>query len=261
MAQTKIAIVTTTRNDESTILSTLASIHLQTFTDWQHVVKDAGSTDKTLRILDTNGVKLSYLTGKDAGIYDALNIAQQKVTAEWTIVVQSGDTFYNKTVLAEVAPYLTDDVDIVYGDIVNVHSTGVREVKHTHPVNELWKGMIGSHQGMFIRTSLLKKYPYNLTYKIAADYNFLWQCYTNGARFKQIPVTICLVDGAGLSSLKIVENLMQKQTIANIYDTNPFHSMHRMIRIGRVAFTKQLKKYMPQSLVKKVIEWRAGSEK
>jgi len=126
VAQPKIAIITTTKNDEATILSTLASIHLQTFENWEHIVKDAGSVDNTISLLDTNGKNLTYVTGKDAGIYDALNIAMQKVTAEWTIVVQSGDYLFNNTVLADVEPYLTNDADIVYGNIVNVHSTGVK---------------------------------------------------------------------------------------------------------------------------------------
>lgn len=261
MTQKKIAILTAARNVESTILQTLASIHLQTYKNWEHVVKDAGSTDKTLALLNSNGVNLTYVTGKDKGIYDALNIAMQKVTAEWVIVVQSGDTFYNNTVLNEVAPYLTDDVDIVYGDVMNVHSSGAKELKKTKPVSELWKGMIGSHQGMFIRASLLRKFPYDFTYKIAADYDFLWKCYKNGARFKQIPVTVCLVNGEGLSSIKIVENLMQKQAVANKYDNNPLHNAYRLARIARVAVTKKVKDIMPKPLVKKAIEWRSEKTK
>ena len=52
--------------------------------------------------------------------------------------------------------------------------------------------MIFSHQSVFIRTSLLKKYLFDLRYRFAADYNQLSILYLSGHSFCYVDITVAL---------------------------------------------------------------------
>jgi glycosyltransferase involved in cell wall biosynthesis len=245
MKQPTIAVITTTKNDERHLLPTLASLHLQSYRNWKHYIKDAASTDKTLTIIETNGVRLHLLTGNDNGVYDALNIITRDITEEWTIVIQAGDRFADTKVLEQIAPLLTDEVDIVYGSIENMHNLGVKQHINAKPPAQLWKGMVASHQAMFIRTSFLKQFPYDLQYTIAADYDFLWKCVKAGARLQKVDLTIAVVDGNGLASKNIIENFKQKRAIVKKFTSNIFYDAYWAKEIARVSATGVLKTVAP----------------
>ena len=72
----KISIITVCFNCEGLIERTIKSVIEQTYTNVQYIIIDEGSTDNTLNIIknydDYIDVKLS---GKDNGIYDAMNPA------------------------------------------------------------------------------------------------------------------------------------------------------------------------------------------
>lgn len=71
------SIITPSFNSESTIAKTIESILNQTFTDYEYLIIDGGSTDKTIEIIQKyeplfHG-KLHWISEKDSGIYNAMN--------------------------------------------------------------------------------------------------------------------------------------------------------------------------------------------
>lgn len=255
MAKILISVLTTTRNVEDTVEDTLNSIHAQTFTNFEHLVKDAASEDKTVEVINKFRPKLSFFeSSPDKGIYDGLNLLAQKATGEWAIVIHAGDRFFSTETLVQIAPQLTDDADIVYGAVMNIHETGVVQKKLPKSAEELWKGMIGSHQAMFIRTELLRKFPYDLTWRVTADYDFIWKCMKLGARFKKIDTIVATVSGTGLSSKRILENTREKYLVASRYDSSILHNMYRRGRFIRLILSEKVKKLLPSSAVKWLIK-------
>jgi glycosyltransferase involved in cell wall biosynthesis len=255
MAKTLISILTTTRNAESTVGPTFSSIHNQTFTDFEHLVKDAVSEDRTVAEIMKFKDRLSFFeSSPDKGIYDGLNLLAQKATGEWAIVIHAGDRFYAQDTLARVAPYLSSDADIVYGAVENIHETGVVQKKLPQPADDLWKGMIGSHQAMFIRTELLRKFPYDLAWRVTADYDFIWKCKQSGARFKRIDEMVAVVSGTGLSSKKIIANTREKNAVALQHDRVITHRLYRIFRLLRLEITERIKTLLPMKVKRKLIE-------
>ena len=47
----RVSVITAAFNAEKTIRATVESIRKQTMRDWEHIIVDDGSTDKTLEIL------------------------------------------------------------------------------------------------------------------------------------------------------------------------------------------------------------------
>ncbi|MCK6650669.1 MAG: glycosyltransferase, partial [Bacteroidia bacterium] len=70
----KISIITVCYNSADTIESTVRSVISQDHPDIEYIIVDGGSTDSTLTILDKYRSSFAkFISGKDNGIYDALN--------------------------------------------------------------------------------------------------------------------------------------------------------------------------------------------
>jgi len=259
MGKPLISILTTTFNDEKTIADTLQSIKEQTFTEWEHIIQDGGSTDKTIKILTQFADKQTHFESKqDKGIYDALNKAVLRANGKWIIVIQSGDSLYSTNTLQEISQYLSGNIDILYGNILSYRNNNVY-VHKSLPLSYLPIKMVGSHQAMFIKRSLLLKFPYDLKYDIAADYDFLFKSYKNDAKFKKISIPIAKVDGYGLASTKIVENYIQKNNIAYKYNKSIYYLSIRILRIYILKIKIVIKKILPNNIVHLIQKWKARS--
>ncbi|ETP70834.1 glycosyl transferase, partial [Lachnospiraceae bacterium JC7] len=94
----KFSIVTVSLNEKNRIKRTLSSVFFQTFTDYEHIIKDGGSLDGTLDIINTfkneNPTnKIITYVEKDNSVYDAMNQAIDKVHGEYVCFMNSGDVF------------------------------------------------------------------------------------------------------------------------------------------------------------------------
>ena len=76
--QTKISIITATKNSIETLHNSLNSIRSQSYKNIEHIIIDNKSTDGTVELLKDykstskiHNVKL--ISEKDLGIYDAIN--------------------------------------------------------------------------------------------------------------------------------------------------------------------------------------------
>ena len=93
------SIVTVTYNCENKIENTINSILNQSFNDYQHIIIDGGSSDRTLEIVKSLiKNKLNYVlhSGPDQGIYDAMN-----KSFKFIFTKTNGKTFDNLSVYSE----------------------------------------------------------------------------------------------------------------------------------------------------------------
>ena len=70
-----LSIITVVYNNEKYIEESLNSLYSQKFNDYEHIIVDGGSNDKTLSVIKKYEEKIEYwCSKKDKGIYDAFNI-------------------------------------------------------------------------------------------------------------------------------------------------------------------------------------------
>jgi hypothetical protein len=102
-----------------------------------------------------------------------MNKGIKPATGDFAIFMNAGDEFYDDDVCLKIFKDIFDYVvDVVYGDVIAVDLDSDMElIVKAKPLNDIFKGMIFSHQAVFIRLTALKKYPFNLEYKIVADYD------------------------------------------------------------------------------------------
>lgn len=201
----KLSIITICYNDRAALERTLASVHAQTFRDFEHIVVDGGSTDGTVELIEQNKDRITkWVSEQDGGIYDAQNKGWRMADTEFVQFLNAGDLLAGPTVLEQVMPQLTASTGIAYGDADLIGTQGMIG-KKVHPARitsaYLMRETV-AHQSQFIRKALLEKVGgYDTHYRIAADYAFLARaCWEFSVVPQYLAVTVCAFDMEGLSS-------------------------------------------------------------
>ena len=181
MQNIKVTIVTVTYNAEELLEATINSIINQTYENIEYIIIDAASTDDTIEIIKQYEDKIDYWVSEaDEGIYFAMNKAIEKATGKWLNFMNAGDTFVDHTTIQKVIDSLKKDTELIYGD--HICDGVIGSVKDRN----ITRSMPSCHQSLFVKTDLMKQYPYNTFYSISADYEFLLKMYQLGKKFQYI---------------------------------------------------------------------------
>jgi glycosyltransferase involved in cell wall biosynthesis len=231
-----ITVITVTYNEYKTIEKTIKSVIDQTYDNVEFIIIDGGSSDGTVDVLKNYNDNIDYwISEKDNGVYDAINKAIRISNGDWILVLGSNDAFYEKTTLAQIAPYLLHSNYVYYGDVY----CPSRKITYGGRFNtfRLFYENI-PHQGLFYPRNIFKRYQYNLNYKICADYDLAIRCFFDrDYKFKHIPCIIAeYADDGGLSKTMADEKFAKTKNNI-IKDSAPLiiWLVYRLIRIARFA--------------------------
>ncbi|RXJ84867.1 glycosyltransferase family 2 protein [Arcobacter sp. CECT 8985] len=204
----KLSIITIVLNDKQNIEKTIKSVLSQNI-ELEYIIIDGGSSDGTLDIIKKYEDKIDVLVSeKDSGIYNAMNKAIDLATGEWVNFMNSGDMFFDSNVLKDILPKLDSSVDIIYGNWEVRYPHKKRIAKANKNVNNIWKGMIFSHQSCFVKKDILKQYRFNESSSITADFELLYILYKENKIFRYLPVTLASVSSGGVSDIKRVQSIL-----------------------------------------------------
>ena len=176
------SIITVSFNAEKEIEITLRSVKSQSFADFEYLVTDGASKDRTLdlvKLYDIPGTKI--VSEPDGGLYDAMNKSIRRAQGEYLIFLNAGDSFYDADTLKTIADTAKkNDADIVYGQTELVNEKGEKiGMRHlTAPEKLTFKsfrnGMLVCHQAFVARRSIMGEY--DLKYRFSADYEWCLRC-------------------------------------------------------------------------------------
>jgi glycosyltransferase involved in cell wall biosynthesis len=255
----KISIITIVFNGKSQIEQTIKSVIEQEDVDIEYIVIDGGSTDGTVEIIKSYSQYINYfVSGPDGGIYQAINKGISFATRPLVGLIHCGD-FYEKNVLKIVYnKYLKTGADIIYGNIDIREEVGNNVISHFPIADHLMlrNKMSIFHPSSFISLETYQKFGlYDVSYRLAADYDYLLKLFVNGCHFAYLPEVIAVFNAEGLSSkgfkLSLKENTeirtkyngrlngfiyFLKKTVSNFY----FSSRKQLITflIGENTFNK-----------------------
>ncbi|MBR5167940.1 MAG: glycosyltransferase [Salinivirgaceae bacterium] len=169
----KLSIIIPTFNSERLIKRCLESIIGQTMGDFEVLIMDGVSSDKTLALIaELNDSRIKVFSEPDGGIYDAMNKGIEKAQGEWLYFIGSDDYLLNNNVLTEVFSQATDKFDVVYGEVESNLSEKNRGewTLETLEYNRC-------HQAIFYKKSVFDEIgSYPLKHKVGADHdlNLKW---------------------------------------------------------------------------------------
>jgi glycosyltransferase involved in cell wall biosynthesis len=184
MPNPTFSIITVVFNGEKVIESTLQSVLAQTYTNFEYLIIDGASKDKTLNILEKHKKSITTLISEpDKGLYDAMNKGLRLAKGDFVWFMNAGDRFFDADTLQKIAQYITPDTDILYGEVMMVDENrthlGTRSQLTTRqlPQNLHWKslqrGMVVCHQAFVPRRTIASAYIEN---NLCADIDWVIEC-------------------------------------------------------------------------------------
>ena len=170
------SIITVCYNSEKTVEKTLQSVLAQTEGDYEYLVIDGASTDRTLEIVRAWEPKFAgrmrIVSEPDQGIYDAMNKGIRMARGRFVGLLNSDD-HYEQDALARVKE--ADDGSeflIIYGMQRNLRDG--REVGVFLKRHEFIEEDMITHAACFVSRSVYERFGvYSLDYKSSADYEFM----------------------------------------------------------------------------------------
>lgn len=171
-----VTVLTPCYNSAKTIEKTLQCIEAQTYQNIEYIIVDGGSTDGTLDIIDKYRdrlpQKMTVISEKDSGIYDAMNKGISHANGELIGIVNSDDWYEPDTVEQIVKAYQGNDYEVVYG-MQRTYLDGKEKATVIYHHDFLPQQMI-THPTCFVTKKTYEKYGmFDLQYRSAADYDLM----------------------------------------------------------------------------------------
>lgn len=240
-------IIVVSYNAGDKLIGTIKSIVDQKFTDYRVLIKDGMSTDGSIdKLKSTFAVedakegkegkeqKISLLESCDNGIYHAMNIATAFLAEESEIIRQEpsfvfflncGDYFRNKNVLGDVHDFIvkwslkegTTLPSIYYGDIFDC-SANSKVASNPKIDDYACYRNVPSHQACFYDERLIYGNPFELKYRVRADYEHFLRCFYNEkAQTVYMPIVIADYEGGGFSDKNRKISEEERREIITMY--------------------------------------------
>lgn len=175
-----LSIITPTYNSEPVIEENVRSVVSQTYHNFEHIIIDKLSTDKTLdiisRLYDEFDLldHLKIISEADEGIADAFNKGITLARGDIITILNSDDYYYHKNVFQQIMnEFNVNDLLFVHGDIYDFDPVYGSIIRFPSGKSML-KGMIYNHPTVFFKRHIYDQYGlFDTNYKYAMDFEFL----------------------------------------------------------------------------------------
>lgn len=211
----KISIITVCYNSETTIKETFESVLKQTYKNYQYIIIDGKSSDKTINIIEeykpkfeSKGIEFKITSEKDKGLFDAMNKGIQQATGDIIGIINSDDIIQDKDAFKKIVErFNKDKCDATYSDLyIMDYETMSKPNRIFIAHKKSYKiGWYPPHPTLYVKSEIYKKYGnYDTQYKIAADYDFMVRIMKNNIKMSYIkePLIYMRAGGTSTNSLK-----------------------------------------------------------
>lgn len=212
----KFTVITVVYNGLPHIVQAVESVINQDYPALEYIVIDGGSTDGTLAALAPYLDRFAYFVSEpDKGIYDAMNKGLSKATGDY-VIFKNADDWFCEGALDQAALFLAArPVDLLSGNTLKVWSENpltVSEIKPT--LSGLRVRTTLDHRCTFIKRTLHQQVPYDLRFRLVADYVAIVTMLNRGVTWAHLdqPISYMRTGGASDRFKVINENYRaQKQ--------------------------------------------------
>lgn len=237
-----VSIILAVKNAAHCVDRAIVSIIEQTYRNIQIVVIDGDSKDDTIQVISKYKSRIDIIISEpDAGIPDAYNKGIKLCKGDWIYFLNADDLFVDNKILERIfSPGVIDiSVQIISGAVMS--TSGDRFFGKFN-----WLLLIRNnvhHQGLFYRSAILARYPYNKEYKFYGHDNehnlLMWKERIN---IKYIDMNVALWATGGLSDTPKWSNyrnefLARKNVFGHrYYMFNIFTVIRFLIKTTRVKY-------------------------
>lgn len=191
----KISIITICYNSSKTIEQTIQSVLKQDYKNIEYIIKDGGSKDDTMKIVESYESKfdgrLKYVSTRDNGLYDAMNVGIKMATGDIIGLLNSDDILASENIISKIAAeFENKSCDVVYSNLLFMDQETMSIPVRNFISHKLSKklGWHPPHPTLYLKKEIYNTIGlFNTNYRIAADYDFMLRliksnyifCYVN----------------------------------------------------------------------------------
>jgi len=225
-----VTVATVVRNAAADLRHTLHSVLGQSYSPYELVIFDGGSTDGTLDVIRELAEHVDHwASAPDGGPYHAMQKAATVARGRWILFMNAGDRFVDEGALGRLVEAARDDADVVAGHHVFIDAHGIETINHcvdfettyarllAGDLDSDWVRGVPCHQAVLTRTELIRRHGFDLTYRIAADHEFMYRMRRAGAVFQVVPAIVAEYVGGGLSARQEFRCLEEWRRIAHAH--------------------------------------------
>lgn len=239
----EISIITVAFNSEKTIERTIKSVLKQSYSNFEYIIIDGGSTDKTNEIIAQNISKFKssviHISEPDKGIYDAMNKGISLASGKLIGLLNSDDYYFEETLAIIHGAYENSDLkSVITGELI--FKSGKREQLLKTSEKRFRKKMKQFKNGVRHPATYVPKLIYdeiglfNIDFKIASDADLMFRIFNAKYSFVFLNETLVVMADEGISNSKGITNqiLREKKFLLAAYCPN------RLLRFYYMAVTK-----------------------
>ena len=238
----KISIVTPSLNQGQFIDECIQSVLDQNYPNFEHLIIDGGSTDRTLEVLQ-NYSHLKWFSEPDMGTSDALNKGFR--LAEGDIVAWIGtDDRYLPNCFNLIANYFNDhpDLDVVYGNYNWIDERGNLTKRRYEVRFDLF--MLKYLHILYIPVvaTFFNKRIFNegnylsLDYNYANDYEFILRLALQSYKFRHVKVFLSDFRWHPHSNSTLSSEKQTQELERALFKLDPFLSQFESLSLGRLVY-------------------------
>ncbi len=249
----KVSIITISYNNARGLLRTIESVLSQTYTDYEYIIIDGGSSDESKQIIESYGDKIVYWVSEpDNGVYHAMNKGIAVATGEYLHFLNSGDSYATPNILEKTftkrytEPLLRGIQICDYGTHqVRWENLGNREVTlYDMFVNTML------HQATFIRHDMFDKYGrYDETLKIVSDWKFFFQTILGGEKTAFLDLDVVIFEMEGISTSKSHGELHLEERRIVIKELMPHNLLFDYERLRSLEGDSYISKFLKSNKI------------
>ena len=263
-----VSVITVTRNlikaeRKKCFFQCILSVAVQNYENIEHIVIDGASDDGTLDLIKCYSDNIRYISEPDKGLYDAMNKGARLAKGKYLMFLNSDDFLSDeKGIEKSVNALEQGGYDFSYAKTKMVDKQGNRQshLEYEPNISKVFTLMPFCHQSMLIRKDVFENLGmYDLKYKSAADYDFIYKLVLNKQNSVFVPDEITTFRTGGysntdkdlsvLESAKVIQEncsrfykFTQKECIDMVYTQNmPCTCLFRLIKNTDLGFKNNVK--------------------
>ncbi len=205
----RVSVITAAHDAAAYLSTAIESVLAQTYSDWEMIVVDDGSTDSTASIASGYGERITLVQQAHAGVSAARNAALRHACGEYVALLDADDAWLPSKLERQVAELgAHSGCGLCYTDAASIDEGGAVLVRRLAPLHtgvscrDLLTGRLPFEtSSVMMRRDLLGADPYPVDLVMAEDTYVhtivLWRC-AEHACYVQEPLTLYRVHAASV---------------------------------------------------------------
>ena len=249
----KISIITVCFNSVETIEETICSVITQSYSNFEYIIIDGGSSDGTLDILLKYKKYITkIIVEKDNGIYDAINKGILLSTGDIIGCLNSDDSFTNNSIIGLInKTFINPQIQMCWGDVNFLNYKGQIVRKYSSAFfnrNKLRFGLMPAHPTFYCKKELFNSSGlYRTDLKIASDFELILRFVTNNYEYSYLHIIMVNMKIGGISTkglkstITIIKEIYFSCKLNGIYTNYFFLVLKYPFKLFEFSFIKFLR--------------------